>query len=97
MPSPTEITVPQLARLLGTPEAPILVDVCIDEDFAEDSRVIPGSFRHPFTEIQSLVPRLVGRRVVVICHKGLKLSQGSAALLRNQGVQAENLEGGILA
>ena len=45
MPSPTEITVAQLARLIGTPDAPTLVDVCIDEDFNDDPRLIPTAIR----------------------------------------------------
>lgn len=94
MPSPNTITVSQLARLIGTPEVPVLVDICIDEDFAEDPRLIPGAFRQPFRNIEDLIPELTGLRVVVICQKGLKLSQGAAALLRTHGVSAEYLEGG---
>lgn len=97
MPSPTEITVSQLARLIGTPECPVLVDICIDEDFAADARLIPGAFRHPFTDIAALAPELKGRRVVVICQKGLKLSQGAGAILRSLGIQCETLEGGNFA
>lgn len=97
MPSPTEITVQQLSRLIGTPNAPALVDICIDEDFSEDPRLIPGSFRHPFPSIGDLAPKLAGQRVVVICQKGLKLSQGAAAILRDLGIAAESLEGGIFA
>ena len=82
MPSPTEITVPQLHRLIGTPQAPVIVDVCIDEDFRADPRLIPGSFRHPFHDIEALAERLRGKRTVVVCQKGRKLSQGAAALLR---------------
>ena len=36
MPSPTEITVPQLARLIGSPSAPCIVDVRSAEDFDAD-------------------------------------------------------------
>jgi rhodanese-related sulfurtransferase len=97
MASPSEITVPQLSRLIGTPDSPVLVDVSIDEDFTADPRLIPSSFRHPFRDIASLVPRLGNARVVVICQKGLKLSQGAAAVLRDHGVAAENLEGGNFA
>lgn len=97
MPSPTEITVSQLNRLIGTPQAPVIVDVCIDEDFHEDPRLIPTAIRHPFKNIEELGSRLQGERVVVICQKGKKLSQGAAALLRNKGVQAETLEGGNFA
>ena len=97
MPSPTEITVNQLARLIGTPDAPIVVDVCIDEDFKADPRLVPASIRHDFRDIAALAPKLAGNRVVVVCHKGKKLSQGSAAILRDMGVAAETLEGGIVA
>lgn len=97
MPSPTEITVPKLSRLIGTPKAPVLVDICIDEDFNEDPRLIPGAFRHPFNEIATLAPKLEGQRAVVICQKGQKLSQGAAAVLRDLGIAAETLEGGVFA
>jgi rhodanese-related sulfurtransferase len=97
MAAPTQITVSQLSRLIGLPDSPILVDVCIDEDFALDPRLIPGSFRHPFDDIVSLAPQLSGARVVVLCQKGLKLSQGAAAILRASGITAESLEGGLLA
>jgi rhodanese-related sulfurtransferase len=91
------MTAAQLLRLIGTPEAPILIDICIDEDFAEDPRLIPTSFRYPFTKVTELVPTLQTRKVMIICHKGKKLSQGAMALLRSHGVDAETLEGGIVA
>lgn len=97
MPSPTEITVSQLARLIGLPDAPIIVDVCIDEDFQSDPRLIPTAIRHPFRDVAALTPKLAGSRVVVVCQKGLKLSQGAAAILRAEGIAAESLEGGNLA
>ncbi len=97
MPSPTEITLPQLNRLIGTPAAPVIVDVCIDEDFEADPRLIPTAFRFPFSRIEELIPRLKGEHVVVVCQKGRKLSQGAAALLRHGGVAAEHLAGGNLA
>ena len=97
MPSPNEITVAQLSRLIGTTKAPVLVDICIDEDFNEDPRLIPGSFRHDFRYVSTLAPTLANRRVVVICQKGKKLSQGAAAVLRDRGIAAETLEGGIFA
>lgn len=96
MPSPTEITVPQLSRLIGTPNAPIIIDVCIDEDFAENPFLLPTARRHPFDDVDTLAAQLQGERVVVYCQKGKKISQGAAAILREQGVKAETLEGGIL-
>jgi rhodanese-related sulfurtransferase len=97
MPSPTEITVSQLSRLVGTPTAPIIIDVRIDEDFAQDPDFIPTAYRHPHHDIAALVPQLAGKRVVVYCQKGKKISQGAMAILRNHRIQAEGLEGGHFA
>ncbi len=97
MPSPNSITVAQLARLIGTPDGPAIVDVCLDEAFDADPRLVPSAFRHPFDDIAALGPRLADRRVVVICQKGRKLSQGAAAVLRTHGIAAESLEGGNFA
>jgi len=97
MPSPTQITVSQLSRLIGTPECPVIVDVCIDDDFNLDPRLIPTAFRHPHTDMISLAPYLNESNVIVICQKGLKISEGAAAMLRAQGIKAENLEGGNFA
>ena len=97
MTSPNQTSVSQLSHLIGTAQCPILLDICIDEDFAADPRLIPTAYRHPFIHIDKLVPRLIGKKVVVICQKGLKLSQGAAAILRIRGIEAEYLEGGNFA
>ncbi|WP_417671889.1 chromate resistance protein ChrB domain-containing protein [Roseibium sp.] len=97
MPAPNQITVSQLNRLIGTPDCPILVDVCIDEDFEDDAFLIPGSFRHPFNDIEGLADRLRDKRAVIICQKGKKLSQGVVACLQHEGISAEALEGGMFA
>jgi hypothetical protein len=44
-----------------------------------------------------LKDRLAGRACVVVCQRGLKLSQGLVAHLRSDGVEAEYLSGGIYA
>ncbi|MCZ8375830.1 MAG: sulfurtransferase/chromate resistance protein [Beijerinckiaceae bacterium] len=92
---PIEITVPQLARLVGTPDAPIIIDVRIEEDFATDPHLIPGSSRRDYRSCQEWAPVYLGKRIVVSCQKGLKLSQGVAALLRHAGADAVSLEGGF--
>lgn len=93
MTSPNTITPDQLMRLVGTPGAPNIIDVRIDEDFSDDPRVIPTAKRLSYHEIEVLE---TSQPVVVICHKGLKLSEGAAAILRCRGIQAEKLEGGHL-
>ena len=80
----------KLARLIGRPNCPSLIDVRTDEDFAADPRLIPGRGA-------ALPPR--GRRMGArnspaappssICQKGPKLSQGVAAWLRHAGVPAD--------
>ena len=97
MASYNEIPVSALARLIGTPYCPTLLDVRIDEDFDDDPRLIPGAYRHPFNSVVDLAETLKDRSVVVYCQKGLKISQGAAALLRASGVNAEVLEGGQFA
>lgn len=97
MPAPNEISQKQLTRLLGTPSAPTIVDVCIDTDFQEDPRVIPTAIRARHDDISNLVQHLNGRNAVIVCQKGKKLSQGVAAILRNMGVKAEYLMGGNIA
>ncbi|WP_208349061.1 hypothetical protein [Pseudaestuariivita rosea] len=80
-----------LLSLLGTAKAPNLIDVCLDEHIAQDPYLIPSSRRMSYLDVDT------DRPAVVICQKGLKLSQGVAALLRHQGRQATFLQGGQFA
>lgn len=97
MPGPTQISAAQLARLIGTPDAPTIIDVRIPDDFAANPRLIPTSIRHSHTETDILSQGLAGKRVVVACQRGHKLSEGAAALLRTHGIATESLEGGTEA
>ncbi len=97
MPGPNQISAAQLARLIGTPDAPAIIDVRIADDFAAHPRLIPTAIRHAHKDIEALAPGLAGQRVVVVCQRGLKLSEGAAALLRTCGIVAESLEGGTEA
>ncbi|MBV8696704.1 sulfurtransferase/chromate resistance protein [Bradyrhizobium sp.] len=97
MSSYTSISPDKLFRLIGTPNAPALVDVRIDEDFAADPRLVPGAQRRSHRDVQAWAPGIAGRSAVIICHEGQKLSEGTAAWLRHGNVAAEVLEGGHLA
>ena len=97
MSSYTSISPDKLSRLIGTANAPALIDVRIDEDFAADPRLIPGAVRRSHVDVQDWSSRLTGQSVVVVCQKGQKLSEGTAAWLRYGKVAAEVLEGGHLA
>ena len=89
-----EISPKNLSRLIGTPNCPVIIDVSIDTDVAEDPFLIPTARRHPHTEFTSILDRLRGTDCVIVCQKGLKLSQGFASRLRGHGIAAQVLEGG---
>src|SRR5258708_1168196 len=97
MPSTTEITVPQLSRLIGLPDSPAIVDIRSDEDFAADSRLIPGSQGREFSSVEAWGADYHGQQAIVSCQNGLQLSQGVAARMRCQGVDAQTLQGGYEA
>jgi rhodanese-related sulfurtransferase len=97
MSSINTISIDKLARLIGTPKCPALVDVCLDEDFEAARRLIPGSVRRRHDQVSDWAPEFAGRSAIVVCQKGLKLSQGAAAWLRHVGVPADSLEGGVEA
>lgn len=99
MPSPNSISVDKLSRLIGRPDSPALIDVCTEEDFAANPRLVPGAVRRPWADVPAWGPEFVaaGKPAVVICKKGLKLSQGVAAWLRHEGVAADSLDGGVVA
>jgi rhodanese-related sulfurtransferase len=97
MPQPNQISPAQLMRLIGLPDSPVIIDVRIAEDMAADPALIPSSFALTHDQFDPAPAHLQGKRVVIACQKGRKLSEGVAALLRLQGIDAQNLEGGTMA
>jgi rhodanese-related sulfurtransferase len=97
MPAFNEITVPQLGRLIGLPDAPAIIDVRTDEDAAADPRLVPGAVRRDWRRAGEWAREFAGRRAVILCQRGLKISQGACAWARHEGVEAETLEGGFEA
>jgi rhodanese-related sulfurtransferase len=97
MPAATLITVPQLSRLVGLPSTPSVVDVRIDDDYRADPRLLPGSLRRDYRAVGSWAPEYRGKSVIVACQRGQKLSEGTAAWLRHEGIDAQTLEGGFEA
>jgi rhodanese-related sulfurtransferase len=97
MSSYTSISIDKLFRLIGMPHAPALIDVRIEEDFAADPRLIPGSVRRDDRKIADWADEFRGQSAVVICRRGHRLSEGVAAWLRHLGISAESLDGGYEA
>jgi rhodanese-related sulfurtransferase len=94
MSSINSISPDKLARLIGTPKCPILIDVRLAEDFASAPQFIPGARRRDHVSVANWAAEFSGRATVVICKRGAKLSEGVAAWLRHAGASAEVLEGG---
>jgi len=101
MPAPDAISCDQLARLLGTPKAPMILDVRRDAVRATDPRLLPGARALAETDLTperlAAIAADLSGPVVVVCAEGHRLSQGTAAWLRHEGVQAEYLLGGQAA
>src|SRR6516225_190623 len=95
MPSTTTISIDKLVRLVGTPHCPVLVDVRTDDDYKRNPRLIPSAMRRPYADPSAWADEFVGRSAIVICQKGAKLSEGTAAWLRHAGVPADALEDGF--
>jgi rhodanese-related sulfurtransferase len=95
MSSINSITPEKLARLVGTPKCPALIDVRGPEDFAADPRLIPGAIRRSPKDIHEWAADFCAQSAVVICRDGLALSQGTAAILREVGTSAEVLDDGF--
>ena len=96
MPAPNAISTDKLARIIGTPRAPVILDVRSETDFATDPRLVPGSIRADDRELANLPPLPPGP-VLVLCQAGHRRSQGAAAWLRAEGRPAEYLDGGFVA
>ncbi len=92
MPATNSITVEKLARLVGTPGCPAIIDVSTG-----DKGLIPGSIRRSADGVGEWAPGLGLENAVVTCAKGEEKSAGAAAWLRHFGVRAEVLEGGVAA
>jgi len=95
MPAINAITPDKLARLIGTPTAPAIIDVRTADDFTADPRTIPGALRRDHGTVADWAAELTGRKVVVACQRGHKLSEGVAAWLRHEGIEAEIVHGGV--
>ena len=88
MSSFTTISPDKLARLIGTANTPVLIDVRTDEDFAADARLIPGAVRRNHEQAADWGQEFAGRSAIVVCLRGQKLAQGTAAWLRTADVTA---------
>jgi len=89
------IATDKLVRLIGTPNAPAIIDIRSDAAFAAEPRFVPGALRRPAETVADWSAALAARSAIVACEDGGAASQGVAAWLRHAGITAEALEGGL--
>lgn len=87
-------TASELIPLVGSPTAPLLVDVRRPADFQAAGRLIAGSIRRQAGQVAAWAAQLRGRRVVVYCAHGRMVSQTACRELRELKINASYLEGG---
>jgi rhodanese-related sulfurtransferase len=90
------ISVSELAKFLGTPRAPLLIDVRRDEAFKTAEHLLAGAIwrsPHRVQQWRKGLPR--NRQFVVYCAHGHEVSQGVADALNATGTNASYLTGGF--
>lgn len=92
------ISIDALKRIVATRAAPLLVDVRRPEAYTADERVLPGALWREPTCVGEWGQRLAaGTSIVLYCAHGQGVSQSAAAVLRDMGLDARVLAGGIAA
>ena len=92
------ISISSLLASYGSAASPLVIDVRRAPAFAADTTMLAGAtWRDPFAteEWIKFLPR--ERNIVVYCVHGHEISKNACAALRQAGLKAEYLEGGIEA
>ena len=89
------ISRPELAALLGRPDAPLVLDVRRTPRFAESDRIVATARHCPPEDVARFAAENTPRDVVVYCVFGHEVGSGAAQVLREAGWNARYLEGGI--
>ena len=92
MSATNSITSEKLARLIGTPICPAIIDVR-----PEGNELLPATVHRRAEEVRTWAGEFTDKKVVVFCVHGHERGAGVAAILRSEGVDAETLEGGFEA
>jgi rhodanese-related sulfurtransferase len=85
----------QLLAVLGSPRAPVVLDVRREERFRESERMLPGARRCAPDEVAGFAASNGPAQAIVYCVHGLEVGEQAAAQLRAAGWNARYLQGGI--
>ena len=91
------ITPVSLYSLLGSPRAPLVLDVRREPAYDEDPRLIAGAMRPEGDPAAFAARHAHGRPLVAYCVKGAEVGIGAAQALSQAGYEAAYLEGGLKA
>ena len=90
------ITPQQLMTLLGQAPAPLVIDVRREAVFQSAPDRVAGALRRdPATVADWAAALPAAKQIVVYCVHGHEISQNAAKALRERGLPARYLEGGI--
>lgn len=89
------MTVTELAAKYqeGLPSNELILDVRTAQEYLD--KHIPGAINIPVDEVMDRTPELQGKAVYCICLSGSR-SQIATLLLRTRGVDAQNIERGMI-
>jgi rhodanese-related sulfurtransferase len=91
------ITLDEFEQLQSS-STPVVVDIRRSVDFASDPGIIPGAMRGDPDEIDDWSAKLPrDAEIVVYCVRGGSVSQSLTPRLRERGLRARYLAGGISA
>lgn len=85
----------QLAAVLGSADAPLILDVRSEKRFIESERILPGARRCTPDDMARLAAASSPGRAIIYCVHGLEVSRQAARDLRATGWTAMYLQGGI--
>jgi rhodanese-related sulfurtransferase len=82
---------------LGSPQAPLVLDVRRAPAFESDEHLIPAALRPAGDLVAFAAAHAAGRPIVVYCVRGHEVSQEAAGALSRAGYESAFLEGGLEA
>jgi Fe-Mn family superoxide dismutase len=92
------ITAETLHAALDRGDEILLLDVCLAEDLAKRTDILPGALIRPPEEIDTWSQNLPANKLIVVyCVYGFQVSGDAVAELRRKGLNVKPLAGGIAA
>jgi Fe-Mn family superoxide dismutase len=95
---PGQVTVAQLQAMLEHGDDVVLLDVCLADDLAKRSDMLPSAQLRALEAIARWANELPrGKPIIAYCVYGFQVSGDAVAELRRRGFDARSLAGGIAA